>query len=237
MRLKRGDSGQAVKELQRRLIQHGYDIQADGDFGGATDVVVRDFQKRAGVTVDGIVGDVTWAALGPQVPVRENSDLHLIALSPAFDGSNHGIRHTPPSVIVVHHSETKSADDTLRILRARGFSTHYEVDRDGKVREYLNPVQFVAWHCGGGINARSIGIDVTHYGSQDFPAAQVAALKALVALLCEQFGIPQVVAPDKYLGRDEHNRAHLLPGVGIYRHRNLASTVCPAGLPLEAVNG
>lgn len=231
MLLKRGDKGQSVRELQRRL-----GIPQDGDFGPATEAAVIKAQRDHNLKADGLVGDMTWAALAAQVPTRDHSGLTLKAMSPAFDDGNRSIRHTPPSIIVVHHSETKSADDTLRILRARGFSTHYEVDRDGVVREYLNPAQFVAWHCGGGVNARSIGIDVTHYGTQDFPPAQVAALKALVTLLCEQFGIPQVVAPDQYLGRDDHNRAHLLPGVGIYRHRNLASTVCPAGLPLEAVN-
>ena len=159
-------------------------------------------------------------------------------VSPAFPVGNYGARNgAPPSLIVVHHSETRSATSTQQVLRARGLSTHFEVEKDGTVYRYLNPATCVAWHCGGGINSRSIGIDVTHMGAgADFPEVQVQALRSLVQYLCGEFGIPLVVAPDGWKAeRDSHNRAQLIPGVGVYRHRNLAATICPAGLPLEQV--
>jgi peptidoglycan hydrolase-like protein with peptidoglycan-binding domain len=52
--------------LQRTLRRHGYDLGApgiDGRFGPLTAAAVRQFQVRAGLAVDGIVGRRTWRAL------------------------------------------------------------------------------------------------------------------------------------------------------------------------------
>lgn len=61
--LSRGDRGERVKELQRELARHGYDIIADGDFGPITEGIVVDFQSDHGLVPDGIAGPKTWAAL------------------------------------------------------------------------------------------------------------------------------------------------------------------------------
>ena len=58
--LERGDSGPAVKRLQRRLRV----TPADGEFGPATERAVRRFQRRRGLTADGVVGPQTRKALG-----------------------------------------------------------------------------------------------------------------------------------------------------------------------------
>jgi hypothetical protein len=58
--LERGDSGPAVKRLQRRLRV----TPADGEFGSATERAVRRFQRRRGLTADGVVGPQTRGALG-----------------------------------------------------------------------------------------------------------------------------------------------------------------------------
>jgi peptidoglycan hydrolase-like protein with peptidoglycan-binding domain len=47
------------------LRSKGYDISADGYFGKQTEEAVRAFQKENSLTVDGIVGQKTWAALLP----------------------------------------------------------------------------------------------------------------------------------------------------------------------------
>ena len=219
MTLKQGDRSTAVFRAQDAL-----GIKADGVFGPQTKAAVEAYQRAHGLADDGIIGPATWAALTGAVATDP----------PAFPPSNYGIRTgAPPSLIVVHHSETRSAADTKRILTGRGLSTHFEVDRDGVVHCYLDPGKFVAWHCGGGVNARSIGIDVTHYGSQEFPAVQVAAVRQLVADLCALFGIAKVAPPDTLYPRDSHNRAQLPAGFGVFRHRNIANTACPAGFPLE----
>jgi putative chitinase len=61
--LKMGDKGNDVFDLQNELVDAGYRVLADGDFGQHTDEAVRDFQERHGLTVDGVVGGRTWALL------------------------------------------------------------------------------------------------------------------------------------------------------------------------------
>lgn len=64
--LSNGDSGEDVKELQTDLIRLGYDCGrwgADGDFGDATEMAVRDFQKAMDLVVDGEFGPASYSAL------------------------------------------------------------------------------------------------------------------------------------------------------------------------------
>ena len=61
--LRKGDTGAAVKLLQHRLNILGWQLTEDGIWGVQTDSAVRGYQYRAGLTVDGIVGAKTRAAL------------------------------------------------------------------------------------------------------------------------------------------------------------------------------
>lgn len=61
--LRRGSFGDAVGDLQELLRAKGYDITIDHDFGPATELAVLVFQRKAGLTEDGIVGRDTWTAL------------------------------------------------------------------------------------------------------------------------------------------------------------------------------
>jgi len=58
-----GDSGDGVKQIQTALKAAGYKVTIDGQFGNQTDAAVRQFQKKNGLTVDGVVGRITWAKL------------------------------------------------------------------------------------------------------------------------------------------------------------------------------
>ena len=63
--LRQGSKGGEVKEVQRRLKQWGYYSGAvDGIFGSGTKKAVISFQKKNGLTADGVVGKATYAALG-----------------------------------------------------------------------------------------------------------------------------------------------------------------------------
>lgn len=64
--LRRGSSGEYVTLLQTKLIQRGYDLQpygSDGKYGTKTENAVKAFQKKNGLTADGICGKNTWSAL------------------------------------------------------------------------------------------------------------------------------------------------------------------------------
>lgn len=72
--LRRGSKGEYVTLAQTELIQKGYDcgsFGADGQFGAATEKAVRAFQKDAGLTVDGVIGKNTWAALDAAEPATK----------------------------------------------------------------------------------------------------------------------------------------------------------------------
>ncbi len=93
--LKQGATGGEVKEVQRRLKQWGYYNGAvDGIYGKGTVEAVKKFQKKNGLTADGIAGIETYRALGMNDSVKvlegnngnsgsnsnyTNSDLYMLA--------------------------------------------------------------------------------------------------------------------------------------------------------------
>ena len=63
--LKQGSRGDSVKTVQQKLIRWGYlKGSADGIFGAKTKAAVIAFQKKNGLTADGIIGTHTAQALG-----------------------------------------------------------------------------------------------------------------------------------------------------------------------------
>lgn len=64
--LKLGCEGDDVKELQKALVSLGYSCGswgADGEYGDATEIAVRNFQNDTGLEQDGQYGEKTHAAL------------------------------------------------------------------------------------------------------------------------------------------------------------------------------
>lgn len=60
-----GSSGEMVRQVQLKLQKWGYlKGAADGVFGQDTYEAVVHFQRKNGLTADGVVGDATFAALG-----------------------------------------------------------------------------------------------------------------------------------------------------------------------------
>ncbi len=84
-----GDEGDAVRDIQRRLIDVGYRIdpsELEGTFGSSTEEVVRAFQEARSLPIDGIVGPDTWGLLVESGYRLGDRTLYL--RSPAFRGDD-----------------------------------------------------------------------------------------------------------------------------------------------------
>lgn len=72
--LRYGSRGSSVRELQTRLKRWGYYTGSiDGIYGSGTQEAVKRFQRKNGLSVDGIVGRQTAAALGMTLGGSSNS--------------------------------------------------------------------------------------------------------------------------------------------------------------------
>lgn len=107
--------------------------------------------------------------------------------SPNFDERSRAI-----DMIVLHYTGMKSGAEAIDRLcdAASKVSAHYVVEEDGRIFSLVAEDKR-AWHAGvsswlgeGDINARSIGVEIVNpgheWGYRPFPAAQVAAVCALV---------------------------------------------------------
>lgn len=138
--LKRGMKGEEVKTLQRYLH-----LMEDGIFGMITEDAVKAFQKKNGLTPDGIVGPLTWAALIPCM----------------FKKSKRTIKE-----IIVHCSATPegrhhTVEDVRQWHKANGWADvgyHYLIYLDGSIHTGRD-VDKIGAHCGkDGHNTYSIGV-------------------------------------------------------------------------------
>lgn len=143
--LKLGSRGEAVRQVQ--LALHLVD---DGIFGVLTEEAVIAFQRREGLTPDGIVGPATLARL---IPARLRK-------------SKRQIRE-----IIVHCTDTPegrnhTVADITKWHKERGWATigyHYVVDLKGNILDGRD-VDLIGAHCSGH-NTRSIG--VVYVGGKD----------------------------------------------------------------------
>jgi len=106
-----------------------------------------------------------------------------------------------PILIVIHHTEQDSVQQSLDTLRTRNsggqVSAHYLVGKDGALYQ-LVPDAMRAWHAGSGhwgtisdVNSASLGIELDNDGRSPFPPEQIATLLRLLDDLCTRFRIPR----------------------------------------------
>lgn len=159
--LKLGDTGDDVRALQRGLLALGYYdslAKPDGVFGQMSERGVRGFQASQGLTVDGVAGPLTLAALAKAVPAEMPAEEHPYEFHTAgpveIDASNAEItagryhrarqvdahpgrvgRAIVPCAVVVH--TTDMMPGTLAGLVARwhgepgvGAAAHFILGRD-----------------------------------------------------------------------------------------------------------
>ncbi len=88
--LRVGNTGPAVRFLQTLLRRKGiYRGEIDGIFGSRTQQAVREFQRRQGLMVTGVVNVATWEALGVKCITEPRPPVD----SPVSTRVGRGIRH------------------------------------------------------------------------------------------------------------------------------------------------
>jgi lysozyme len=95
--LRRGASGDRVKQLQAALERAGYKVAVDGVFGPGTERAVRAAQAAHGLSADGIAGPLTLKALAAPAATA----------SASTSGGGQGL--TPQGAAFIGHFEGFSA--------------------------------------------------------------------------------------------------------------------------------
>tara|TARA_Y100001973_G_scaffold99726_1_gene159402 strand:- start:48 stop:905 length:858 start_codon:yes stop_codon:yes gene_type:complete len=134
-------------------------------------------------------------------------------------------RERKPNMVVTHWDACTSASSCKRVLEARNISTHFCIDNDGVIYQYLD-TNDIGWHAGR-VNSKSIGIDFSNayytkynklYKKRGFSerpilknsyvhgrklkphlgyyAVQIEAYKKLLKVICNHYDIPYAV-PEK----------------------------------------
>ena len=201
------------------------------------DEIVK-FQVEHGLKPDGLVGPMTYRRLfadhevkleekksenyilinGEAIPIQWDVEIDMIKAG-AYK-KYRGKRK--PNMIVTHWDACTSAASCKKVLEARNISTHFCIDNDGIIFQYLDPND-VGWHAGK-VNNYSIGVDFSNayytkynatYKKRGFKErpilkdsmvhgvklkphlgyypVQIEAYKQLVKTLCQHYKIPLVV--------------------------------------------
>ena len=88
--LKKGSKGSEVKKVQQRLKELGYYTYGiDSDYGYRTVAAVKAFQKKNGLTADGVCGESTLKKLNSSsaIPANEKADKEETKEEPKDDGT------------------------------------------------------------------------------------------------------------------------------------------------------
>ena len=140
--LRKGDSGDEVKQLQQNLIKLGYNCGAagaDGIFGNATEKAVKAFQKDNGLTEDALAGEKTQNQIKNLLQkkssvkyyiqagaygTKENADVMVKVLKKkGFSASIRKVSGSVPYRVQVGTYRTKkAANKVVKKLKAAGFT-------------------------------------------------------------------------------------------------------------------
>lgn len=132
-------TGHGISDMQRKLQMLGYRITVDGVYNSTDASIVRTFQSRSGILVDGVVGPQTWNTIFPQYSASNLDAFRLpIAWDPvveprlyAADGTDLGANpdydpSQPRREVDIDYGAGVTKTDATRDAKAR-------LARDGRV--------------------------------------------------------------------------------------------------------
>ena len=195
---------------------------------------IQYFQMLHDLSVDGKVGPITFRRLLYERDLQESKNYILVNgehiaidwdvkvdLMPrnCYRTWRSWRSERKTNMIVTHWDATTSAEKCKRVLQARNISTHFCIDNDGIIYQYVD-TNNAAWHAGG-VNNKSIGIDFSnafylkyndYYVKKGFNKrpictdsvvhgvelrphlgyypVQIEAYKKLLKVLCDHYDIP-----------------------------------------------
>jgi N-acetyl-anhydromuramyl-L-alanine amidase AmpD len=184
--LKKGSKGDQVKEVQAALKQSGYNISVDGIFGPGMEAVVKEYQKKHGLVVDGIIGQNTIAQI-MSAPKNESAKVvakkepaKLLVTDRFLEDRQYGKEVTAKNTIYIHHTAGNSradlvidgwASNDVRVGTAYviGGKDSRVADMDGKIYRAFDDKHW-CHHLGTklrnnlALNQQSVGIEVCAWG-------------------------------------------------------------------------
>lgn len=130
---RRGSSGSVVSQIQTKLKSWGYySGDVDGIFGSRTEEAVKRFQRKNGLTADGVVGTATLNALGIQTSggaSQSGGDVYLLArlISAEARGEPYS-GQVAVGAVVLNRMEHPSFPNTMSgvIYQSGAFSCMYD---------------------------------------------------------------------------------------------------------------
>jgi len=192
---------------------------------------IKYFQMLYDLDVDGKVGPMTFRRLLAERDLQEPENYIIVNGEQVDIDWDVKVELMPrncyktwrskrsPKMIVTHWDATTSAEKCKRVLQARKISTHFCIDNDGVIYQYVD-TNNVAWHASG-VNKYSIGVDFSnayylkyndYYVKKGFNKrptckdsrvhgiklrphlgyypVQIEAYKKLIKVLCENYDIP-----------------------------------------------
>ena len=86
--IKKGSKGDDVKIWQRFLAGKKYNITIDGVFGPKTESATKEYQKKNGYDITGIVGDTLWLVVDKLIPIVWGKRVTKPFINKVFEISN-----------------------------------------------------------------------------------------------------------------------------------------------------
>ncbi len=138
---KRGSYGSTVRQIQEKLQSWGYySGSVDGVYGSRTEEAVKKFQRKNGLTADGIAGSATLAAMGisDSSATSQSVDIDLLArlISAEARGEPYS-GQVAVGAVVLNRMEHPSFPGTLSgvIYQSGAFSCLYDGQFDQPVAD------------------------------------------------------------------------------------------------------
>lgn len=182
MNIKKGDKGQAVRDMQVALNRMGYGLSTDGIFGAKSEAALMSYQKSKGLVSTGELDSITAQSLGVSLQLQQDEELLPGAIKAFLPDGEYVAGDFKKTGVTLHHSA--SSGDPYAMPRvwakdSRGrVCTHYGIggwgEHDGKVLQYI-PLSGHGYHIGLSrmgfdasqnvrLNQRYIGIEICNWG-------------------------------------------------------------------------